>query len=131
ANANARGQLSYLNLVLGLRDVAHLRPFRELWDLATEARKAGKRPDLAPFVKRWQHHSTRELDITVPRWGEDASFVEQIYEQYVGAEGDAADNAQRDPVRQAENQRSVYEAERVKVQQLLRWRPFLRWRLFL
>jgi phosphohistidine swiveling domain-containing protein len=135
ANAKAGGKLSYLNLVLGLRDVAHLRPFRELWDLAAEARKAGKRPDLAPFVKRWQHHSTRELDITVPRWGEDPSFVEQIYEQYVGAggagSGGGTEGADRDPVRQAENQRSVYEAERARVRELLRWRPILRWRLFL
>ncbi|HVY62802.1 MAG TPA: PEP-utilizing enzyme, partial [Planctomycetota bacterium] len=131
ANAKAGGGLSYLNLVLGLRDVAHLRPFRELWELAQEARRTGKRPDLAPFLKRWQHHSTRELDITVPRWGEDASFVEQMFEQYQAAAGDAAEAAHRDPVRQAENQRSVYEGERARVKRLLFWRPILRWRLFL
>jgi pyruvate,water dikinase len=124
ANAAAGGQLSYLNLVLGLRDVAHLRPFQELWRMAEEERTLGKKGDLAAFVRRYRHHSTRELDITVPRWGEDPSFVEQIYEQYkAGVENG------RDPVRQSENQRSIFEAERRKVDALLRWRPILKWKL--
>src|SRR5207237_619107 len=60
---------------------------------------------------------------TVPRWGEDRSFVEQIYAQYlVGGEG-------RDPVKQSESQRAIYEAERAKVKKLLRFRPILKYRL--
>jgi len=124
ANAAAKGALSYLNLVVGLRDIAHLRPFQDLCRLAEEERATKKPADLAAFVKKYRHHSTRELDITVPRWGEDPSFVEEIYARYVSG-GDGG----RDPVRQSENQRSVFEAERRKIDALLRWRPILKWKL--
>jgi pyruvate,water dikinase len=81
------GDPSYLDLVAGLKNIAHLRPYADLYELAQQARASGDGalPDLAALAKRYQHHSTRELDITVPRWGEDPSFLEQTVRQYLEA----------------------------------------------
>lgn len=95
-NRKTAHPLSYLHLVSGLEDVAHLRSVHELWELSrrlrarpeTMAALAGLdadalaalhssgaeypgRPEIAAYLVRHQHRSARELDLTVPRWDED------------------------------------------------------------
>lgn len=126
-DARAGGCFSYLALVSGLRDVSHLRPYVELYRLARAGsgedpgRGAAAAPDLAAFLKRWQHHGTRELDITVPRWGEDPRFIEEMLARY-------REGAAEDPAAAAERQTRLYEAERAKVEEFLRSRVGLRLR---
>ncbi|GIW71459.1 MAG: phosphoenolpyruvate synthase [Planctomycetota bacterium] len=146
----AGGALDYLALVSGLTDVAHLRPFVELAEIARRLRAGGAAtggdggggrrpgaapgaapplPELGPFLKRYQHHSTRELDITVPRWGEDPSFIERTLRQLVQAPGG------EDPRALAQRQVALYERARQQAERCLRrWplvlRPWWRRRFF-
>ena len=89
-----------LTLMSGLRDLAHLRPNYRLWDISRKIRvdKSAKMfwtetgveklidlwrsgstayylDELSDFIDEFKYLSTRELDITVPRYGEDPSFV--------------------------------------------------------
>jgi pyruvate,water dikinase len=124
ANRIAGGGLSYLHLITGLRDISHLRPYKELFELARKARRTGARPDLGPFLRKWQHHGTRELDITVARWGENRAFVEEMLDRYLAQPED------EDPAEFEERQARVYEEERKKAAAALSGRPLFRRKFF-
>ncbi|RME70352.1 MAG: hypothetical protein D6776_11815 [Planctomycetota bacterium] len=122
------GRPRYADLVTGLRDVAHLRPYVELHRLVAQARDKGLDhvPGLADLVHRYRHHSTRELDITVPRWGEDPSFLERTAEQMLRAE-----RLETDPAELERRQVEAYERARAALHEAfsrwpLRLRPWLR-----
>jgi len=93
-------RLIYPNLISGLTNLSHLIPMYELWDLRETIKmdaasvsfwKETSVDDLvslwrsgyedhymknvAFYIEKNKFHSTRELDITVPRYGEDPSFV--------------------------------------------------------
>lgn len=64
----------HLPLVTGLGDIAHFECERDLHTLYTcpaEELEA----EFETFFKRHGYRGTRELDITVPRWSEDTSFI--------------------------------------------------------
>jgi pyruvate,water dikinase len=113
------GELDYLALVSGLENLSHMRPMAEMHEIAGRARANGGRLDerqLARVVERWKYHGRRELDIRVPRWGEEPELVRGMLEQAV-----ASFDPKTDPVAQARAQRVAYEAERDKAMRALPW----------
>jgi Phosphoenolpyruvate synthase/pyruvate phosphate dikinase len=92
--------INYLTLLSGLTDLSHLIPNYRLWDIRNIIRadsdalafwKATPVPDLKEvwrtdkteyhmdkvrdYIRDFKFHSTRELDLTVPRYDEDPSAV--------------------------------------------------------
>lgn len=94
-----KGKVNYLALLSGLTDLSHLRQNFELWALSRTIREAPEAlaywqspidtlladwqaqtdrpmlPELSAYLQKFYYHSTRELDITVARYGEDPRFV--------------------------------------------------------
>lgn len=93
-------EVNILNLISGLTNLSHLIPNYKLWDLKEEikkndvSRRFWQEAPVQSLVEKWRNgdtshymdkvrdyitefkfHSTRELDIMVPRYGEDPSFV--------------------------------------------------------
>ena len=91
---------AYLNLITGLHDISHLRPFNDLWSISRKIRddaeafgfwkKASigeiKREydlqsqkhyisELAAHIEKFGYHSDKELDVTHPHYSEDPSAV--------------------------------------------------------
>jgi pyruvate,water dikinase len=69
---------TYLQLLGGLDDVSHTRPFRELWALSRRIRSAGRRPeaaDLTEHLARFGYHSDKELDVSYPNYWEQPEVV--------------------------------------------------------
>jgi pyruvate,water dikinase len=113
------GKLDYLALVSGLENLSHMRPMAEMHEIAGRAKANGGRLDersLARFVERWKYHGRKELDIRVPRWGEEPELVRGMLEQAV-----ASHDPKVDPVSQARAQRQAYEAERDRALKALPW----------
>ena len=79
-----------LNLVVGLKDISHLMPSFELWDISREIKKNNDESDfmnkgyLDEFISKYKHLSTHELDISVPRYDEDLNPVIEIVNMYLG-----------------------------------------------
>jgi len=69
--------LDYPALASALPPMEHLAPTRALRDMAARGET-----DVSPILKRFRHHSRRELDLRVPRWDEDPDFVRTLLEQY-------------------------------------------------
>lgn len=154
------GKVNPLNLIVGLRDLSHLRPNYDLWDISRDIRRdeaafrywnatdeeALKRElassggahgleQMRAHVARYKYHSTHELDITVPNFGEDPGFVIGTLKQLILLED------RHDPRKQNDRQFALYEAERKKLMSLTgrlrrkkvsrnleRMRSFLWWR---
>ena len=72
----------YLALMGDLPEIKHLEPTRVLRKMAARGET-----DVAPLLKRFRHHSRRELDIRVPRWDEDREWVEKLLREYSGSTG--------------------------------------------
>lgn len=89
----------FLNLVIGLENLSHMRPNYELWSISRKiladrssaafwetasteeiVRCIQEEPGrselmgLAEYIEKYGYHSTRELDITVSNYAEDSSF---------------------------------------------------------
>ncbi len=80
--ASIRGlPVSYLRLVGGLDNLNHFAAVQALWEIANHGTGTAE-----SFVARYGHHSRRELDLRVPRWSEDPSFVQELAKKLVGAE---------------------------------------------
>jgi pyruvate,water dikinase len=92
----------YARLVAALPEMRHLAPTRAIREMA-------HRQDLNvdALLRRFRHHSRRELDLRAPRWDEDRAFVEQLVASYRGSAGD-------DP-------RPGYEAARAQTLAALPW----------
>jgi pyruvate,water dikinase len=102
-----------LVLVAGLSDLSHMRPLREMHQLAGRFSESGQELDEATvreFAERWSHHSRRELDIRVPRWVDDLDYVRQMLQG-------AIDNFRpvMDPDLLEASQRERYLAERERI----------------
>lgn len=67
----------YTKLVAGLPAMKHLEPTRVLREMAARGET-----DVTPLLRRFRHHSRRELDISAPRWDEDRAWVEGLLRQY-------------------------------------------------
>jgi len=93
-------EVNYLNLISGLTELSHLKQNYKLWDLIQKIKnntkayeywktelipqiiqdlKANKKDFLIPefklFLEEFKYHSTRELDLMVPRYIEDPTYV--------------------------------------------------------
>ncbi|MFN7976194.1 MAG: PEP/pyruvate-binding domain-containing protein [Acidobacteriota bacterium] len=118
------GSLDYLALVGGLENLSHLRPMKELHAVAARLAAERRPPDDATVLalaQRFKHRGRRELDIRVPRWGDDLPFVREMIER-AAATFDPA----HDPEAAAAAQHRRYEAERAKAIGALSLRPFTR-----
>ena len=100
--------LSYPALVGGLDSLAHFQCAQALWELANE--RGGACSTLARFLAQYGHHSRRELDLRIPRWSEEATFVVQLARKLVGTESPEEANRCR---------RRQYAAELERAQRLL------------
>lgn len=137
-----KNKINYLALISGLRDLSHLRQNFELWTLSRQIRAQREAlkywretpvanlmtdwqtqaeqpfmPEMQAYIQHFQHHSTRELDITVPRYGEDPSFVFESLKNLLDLED------RLDPRQLNEKQHQEYLREREK---LLQAAPFFK-----
>lgn len=155
-----RERVNLLHLLGGLEEISHLQPNFELWILSRNIRasdadlaywcatstagviaalRAGQcghqLPAVRAFVEKYGFHSVRELDITVPNYREDPSFVVENLKTYLEL-GD-----ERDPRRLNEQQRHLFEQERARLlgcvpfwrrravaERVVQMREFLWWR---
>jgi pyruvate,water dikinase len=92
----------YGQLVAALPPMRHLAPTRAIREMTL-----GGTLDVDVLVRRFRHHSRRELDLRAPRWDEDRPFVEQLVASYRGSAGD-------DP-------RPAYEAARKEAVAAVSW----------
>ncbi len=67
----------YLQLIGGLEDVSHLRPFADLWRISRKLREQGGDPaaELAAHVECFGYHSDKELDVSYPNYWEQPEVV--------------------------------------------------------
>ena len=66
-----------------------------LWHLSREFAQAGERPssqhpDVSSFLSKYGHRAIREIDIGMPRWSDDPTYVVGVLETYL-AQGDDVD----------------------------------------
>ena len=135
---NAAGHdISYLNLIAGIPRLRTLMPLYDMWRLAArvagdpglkesllatpaEAAVQGLRSAvphgsvwalLKEYVQRYRYHGRSELDITVPRWDEDAEFVFDTFKSIL-REHDAT----QDPEVLHQRQHERYLSERKKAE---------------
>jgi pyruvate,water dikinase len=73
----------YGQLVAALPEIRHLAPTRAIREMAGRGEV-----DVAELMRRFRHHSRRELDLRAPRWDEDRPFVEELVASYRGSAGD-------------------------------------------
>lgn len=128
-----KARINYLALISGLEDLSHLRQNYELWDLSRALRHtpdaaywletsadqlqqdwaagatAHRMDEMRAYILRFGYHSTRELDPTVPRFGEDPRFVFASLAQLLNFEDD------QDPRALNQRQHREYLAEREKL----------------
>ena len=120
----------YLNLIAGLQDVSHLRPFNELWSISRKIRndadafgfwkhtsaeeikkeyeKQSKERfifELAAYIETFGYHSDKELDVTHPHYSEDPSPVISSLKDTILL------SDERSPLLGQEKQRESYEKE--------------------
>jgi pyruvate,water dikinase len=75
---------TYLQLLGGLDDVSHTRPFRDLWALSRRLRRAGRPAELADLdehLSRFGYHSDKELDVSHPNYWEQPEVVLEKLQQ--------------------------------------------------
>lgn len=155
-----RAEVNYLNLISGLRNVSHLQQNFALWDLSRAIREKPEalkywsetpvrelcadwkalrpRPwmsEVSQFIRDFGYHSTRELDLRVPRYREDPSFVFERLKQLLPL------GPEHDPRILNARQYQAFEQERERLKRLVpfwkrnrlleeleRLRSFLWWR---
>jgi phosphohistidine swiveling domain-containing protein len=101
--------VSYPRLVGGLDTLNYFAAVQALWEFANHGTGT-----LDSFMARHGHHSRRELDLRVPRWREDPSFVQELAKKLVGADN---------PERSNQRQRQQWAEEQDRARHLLRpWR---------
>ena len=129
-----KDKIKYLPLISGLTDLSHLRQNFALWDLSRQIRSNAEAlqywisspidtlrsdwanqitqpmmPDVSKYIQNFRYHSTRELDITIPRYGEDPSFVFESLKSLLSLD----DSHQPQKINQKQHQE--YQREREKL----------------
>ena len=127
--ANKKGAcFRYLPLITALRPLKPVIPLFKLWKISRHVRrdpkaihvlKTGKidkifaHPTLGKalkiFIKKYGHHSTRELDLRTPRWLEDPTFIIETLQAYSRLEDE------NNPQANVAINRSIYESELKKL----------------
>ena len=98
---------AYLQLLMGLDDVSHMRPYRALWELS---RKKGLFPsDMAGFLDEFGYHSDKELDVTYPHFAEEPEKIQAL----IGEIAKLPD--EDDPAREGDRQRKAFNEALEKV----------------
>ena len=97
-----------LRLMIGLEDLSHLRPLKDMHAVVRRGREQGALDpdDVEAYRTRWRHHGRKELDIRVPRWGEEPDYVRKMlqrgYDDFDGVpDPDAQERAQVESYQQA------------------------------
>jgi len=144
-SANKKGAvLEYLPLITALKPLRTIIPLHELWNIsrrirtdrnALEVLREGNTEvvlahpilgkALKNFLKRHGHHSTRELDLRIPRWREDPRFVIETLHAYSMLDDD------KNPGRQARSNDELYRKELAKVRRFYSGHRILRRALFM
>lgn len=135
-----KDKVNYLNLISGLTDLSHLKQNHALWVLSRQIRTnaealvywqthssaeirahwlAGHRGCLLDafgvYLNEFKHHSTRELDITVPRYGEEPLFPIESLQNTI-----ALDDT-HDPQAMNQRQHAAFLAEQATFLALVPW----------
>lgn len=135
ATKKSKEKIDTLHLMVGLKDIPHLKPLNDLWEIArlikedeaacevlmeTESDKVMEKlpkpwaERLSEFCHTYRYHSTSELDLRVPNWDEDPTFVIQSLRALVTTpEG-------MDPMSINAKQHEIYLAERAKLEKVTR-----------
>jgi phosphohistidine swiveling domain-containing protein len=123
--ANKKGAcLQYLPLITALRPLKPVIPLFKLWEISRYVRRdmkaihvleSGKidkiftHPILGKalknFIEKYGHHSTRELDLRIPRWSEDPTFIIDTLQAYAKLEDE------NNPQAHVSINRRIYENE--------------------
>ncbi len=143
--ANKKGaQAEFLPLITSLEPLKTFRPLHELWKISRtvrtdaeqkqlielgDARKIWAHPvlgkELNKFLDTYGHHSTRELDLKVPRWDEDPEPVIEALRRYVQLDENS------DPYIQILENRKRHDHEMKKLGSFLSSYTWIRKKLFL
>ncbi len=141
-------ELSDLNLITGIPRLRTLLPLYDMWRLARKLEASNdmrdlllSRPtdeivkgmssseagdsrwnDVRDYIRRYRYHSRSELDLTVPRWDEDVSFVIDTLRDFL-KEG----NETEDPELMNQRRYELYLAERRKAEDAFVRSPVSRW----
>lgn len=93
--------LDPLKLMIGLEDLSHLRPIRDMHERLSGTKTVTDEL-VRDFARRWRHHGQKELDIRIPRWKDDLPAVKELLEQAL---------ATLDPARAPDKQAALQHAE--------------------
>ncbi|MCG6971798.1 MAG: hypothetical protein LJE66_01510 [Desulfobacterales bacterium] len=123
ANKEGAG-FRYLPLITALRPLKPVLPLFKLWEISRYVREDPKTiciletgeidkifahpilgKTLKNFIKKYGHHSTRELDLRMPRWSEDPTFIIETLQAYIRLEDE------NNPQAHVSSNRSIYENE--------------------
>jgi len=105
--------LDALKLMVGLQDLSHLRPIRDMHERLAREKKVTDEL-VRSFAEAWRHHGQKELDIRVPRWRDDHVFVRGMLEECLASLDPA-----RSPDTQAARQNEEYRRERARAESAL------------
>jgi len=72
----------FMNIMLGLSDVSHMRPIYEMWDMG---QRKYSNEEFTEFMAKYKHHSKHELDISYPNWDETLGEVREMIAEFKGA----------------------------------------------
>jgi phosphohistidine swiveling domain-containing protein len=92
---------SYLKLLMGLKDISHLRPYQVIWQLSRN--KTVSSDGIVHFIEEYGYHSDKELDVSYPHFAENPATVRRMIEET------AQISAKYDPNRDLERQYAEYE----------------------
>jgi pyruvate,water dikinase len=107
-------------LASGLPGLKHMAPMEEMRALAREGRT-----DLSDIIRKYRHHSRRELDIRVPRWDEEPEFVAALFENIVPSPASPEVLARHESAKAAVMARLSWRGKRSFRKKLDRMRRFL------
>ncbi len=107
-------------LASGLPALRHMAPIEEMRALARQGRT-----DLTDIIRKYRHHSRRELDIRVPRWDEEPEFVATLFESTARSPAGQEVRARYESARAAALARLSWRKRRSFARKLDRMRRFL------
>ena len=132
---------SYARLIGGLGGVSHVRLGQDLEALAAPLRARGGEVDEASvdeLIARWPHRGPREMDLRVPRWGDDRHEARRALAEAVASGGavGAAGGARGQPEHERERarvmaalplvQRALFALRLSRARSLAWWREEMR-----
>ncbi|MEW8028766.1 MAG: PEP/pyruvate-binding domain-containing protein [Candidatus Thiodiazotropha sp.] len=125
----------WLNLFSGLNNLSHLRQSQDLWEVVEKIKLDNSLLDfwtrvetkdiidmwdqnkpevhlIKCHVEKFKHHSTRELDLTIPRFGEDPTFIINTAKIMITSD-------ELEPSKAVARQNTLYENEKERIRHIL------------